>query len=79
MHLHLVASTNGRSGSGFDINLDRQGRRSDGHLRLIKSSPAESMIDPAAAARRRRRGLLILLALSALSWLLIGAVILAIF
>jgi hypothetical protein len=37
------------------------------------------MIDPAAAARRRRRGLLILLALSALSWLLIGAVILAIF
>jgi hypothetical protein len=77
MHLHLVASTNGRSAAGFDINVDRPGKRSDGHLRLIKSSPAESMIDPAVAARGRRRGLLILLVLSALSWLLIGALLLA--
>lgn len=77
MPLHLAASTDGRSDAGFDINVDRPGKRSDGRLRLIKSSPAESMIDPAASARRRRRGLLVLLTLSALSWLLIGALILA--
>jgi|1186.fasta_scaffold28972_2 hypothetical protein len=36
-----------------------------------------NMSDCAAAARRRRRGLLILLTLSALSWLLIGGLILS--
>jgi hypothetical protein len=45
----------------------------------VQGHPSDGLniSDCAAAARRRRRNLLILLALSALSWLLIGGLILS--
>ena len=73
MHLQLIHETDRRSFETLSSAACR--RRANPQLRLVESSSALRLSDIAATARRRRHALLLMLALSLLSWLLIGALI----
>ncbi len=71
MHLRLITSARERPLPAPGPPARRQGPK----LTLVGSPDNQSMANQIALLRRRRDALLMLLALSALSWLLIGAAI----
>ena len=71
MHLHVIEQSRGEAFDSPRHELARPNRR----LRLVESTPPPATaVEP---VRNRGRGLLLLVAMSALSWMLIGALVLS--